>query len=48
MSRWMERNGLKLTSLGERVVVSLAGLGIGALCGVAFLFEAFINTQIGA
>lgn len=48
MSRWMERNGLKLTSLGERVVVSLVGLGIVALCGVAFLFEAFINTQIGA
>ncbi|UAV84801.1 hypothetical protein BV113_00070 [Glutamicibacter phage BIM BV-113] len=48
MSRWMERRGLKLTSLGERVLVSLAGLGIVTLCGAGFLFEAFINTQIGA
>lgn len=48
MSRWMERNGLKLTSLGERVLVGLTGLGIGALCGAGFMFEAFINSQIGA
>ena len=48
MSRWMERKGLKLTSLGERVLVGLTGLGIGGLCGAGFLFEAFIKTQIGA
>ena len=48
MNRWMERNGLKLTSLGERVLVGLTGLGIGALCSTAFLLEAFVNTQIGA
>jgi len=48
MSRWMERNGLKLTSLGERVLVSMIGLGIIAMCSTAFLIESVINFQIGA
>jgi len=47
MSRWMERKRLKLTSLGERVLVSLIGASIATVCGAAFLLEAFINSRIG-
>ncbi len=47
MSRWLVRNGLKLTSFGERVWTAVIGAGIFALCGTAFLLEAIINSQFG-
>lgn len=47
MSQWMERNKLKLTHRGERVMVGLVGFGMTALCAVAFLIDGIINPSIG-
>lgn len=47
MTRWLERNGLKLTSLGERVVVAGAGGLVVVLCGLAFVIEGIINQNLG-
>lgn len=47
MNGWMARNGLKLTSRGERVTVLAAAALIVTLCGLAFWFETIINTNLG-
>ena len=47
MNRWLERNHLKLTSRGERVIVSAIGTLIVVAVGLAFLFESFINSSNG-
>lgn len=47
MNRWLERNGLKLTGLGERVIVAGAGTFILVLCGLAFMLDGFIKASNG-
>ncbi|WP_404285250.1 hypothetical protein [Glutamicibacter arilaitensis] len=47
MNRWLERNGLKLTSKGERVIVTGLGVWIVLMAGTAFWLEGIINTNVG-
>lgn len=47
MSRWLARNGLKLTARGERLAVAAAGLFILGMAGTGFWIESIINTNIG-
>lgn len=47
MNRWLERQGLKLTGLGERVIVAGAGALIVVLCGLAFLLDGIIKASNG-
>lgn len=47
MNRWLKRNNLKLTSRGERVLVSVLGTFIVMFAGLAFWIESIINTSNG-
>lgn len=47
MNRWLERQGLKLTGLGERVIVAGAGSFILVLCGLAFWLDGIIKASNG-
>ena len=47
MNRWLERQGLKLTGLGERVAVAGAGAFILVLCGLAFWLDGIIKASNG-
>ena len=48
MSRWLDRNHLKLTRRGERVTTALIGFCILGGCGTAFFLEGLIKSTIGA
>ncbi len=47
MNRWLEKNGLKLTSKGERVIVSTAAVFVIGMAGLAFWLEGIVNATNG-
>jgi|GEM_PF-6504050 len=47
MNRWLARKGLKLTSKGERVIVSMAAVFIVGMTGLAFWLEGIVNASNG-
>ncbi|MGP9781836.1 hypothetical protein ACT3UQ_05175 [Glutamicibacter sp. AOP12-B1-11] len=46
MNRWLPKNGLKLTSNGERAIVTGVGVWIVFMVGTASWLEGNINTNV--